>query len=191
MFTDAFDFLIRTVLELLTMLFLLRFFMQYFKAPFGNPLGAMVIALTDFAVKPTRKLVPSLKKIDLSTLLLALITQFLLQFSLLWLKNYPLSLAGQNAWFGLIGLSVVGTLRIALDVFFYVLLLQAILSWVNPFSPIAGVLNALTKPMLDPIRRVVPMPAGIDFSPIIVLILIQMLEKSFIRAFEVQLHSLF
>jgi YggT family protein len=191
MFTDAFDFLIRTILELLMMLFLLRFFMQYFKAPFGNPLGVMVIALTDFAVKPMRKLVPSLKKIDLSTLLLALITQFILQFSVLWLKNYPLSLAGQNAWFGLIGLSIVGTVRITLDVFFYILLLQAILSWVNPFSPIAGVLNALTKPMLDPIRRIVPMPAGIDFSPIIALILIQMLEKSFIRAFEVQLHSLF
>jgi len=191
MFTDAFDFLIRTILELLMMLFLLRFFMQYFKAPFGNPLGVMVIALTDFAVKPMRKLVPSLKKIDLSTLLLALITQFILQFSVLWLKNYPLSLAGQNAWFGLIGLSIVGTVRITLDVFFYILLLQAILSWVNPFSPIAGVLNALSKPMLDPIRRIVPMPAGIDFSPIIALILIQMLEKSFIRAFEVQLHSLF
>jgi YggT family protein len=187
MFTDAFDFLIRTVLDLLTMLFLLRFFMQYFKAPFGNPVGAMVMALTDFAVKPTRKLVPSFKKIDLSTLILAILTQLLMQSALLWLKDFPIGLAGQGAWFALVGLSLLGTIKLTLDLFFYVLLLQAILSWVNPYSPISGVLNTLTKPVLDPIRRVVPMPAGIDFSPIIVMILIQMIEKSFIRAFEMQL----
>ena len=92
------NFLLTTIFNLLTMLFLLRFFMQFFRAPFNNPLGLMVITLTDFAVKPVRRIIPSWKKIDLSTLFLAILTQFLLQLSLLWLRDFPLSVAGQSAW---------------------------------------------------------------------------------------------
>lgn len=191
MFSTALNFLLVTVLNLLTLLFLLRFFMQLFRAPFNNPLTHMVIALTDFAVKPVRRVIPSFKKIDFSTLLLALITQFLLQISLLWLRDFPFSVAGQSAWSGLIGMSFLGVLRIALDVFFYAILLQVILSWVNPHTPIAGALNSLTRPILEPIQRILPMASGIDFSPIVALILLQMINVSVIRTFESQLLSLF
>ena len=84
MFSTALHFLLNTIFNLLTLLFLLRFFLQLFKAPFNNPLAYMVVSLTDFAVKPARRLIPSWGKIDLSTLVLALITQLLLQFCLLW-----------------------------------------------------------------------------------------------------------
>lgn len=191
MFSTALNFLLETVLNLLTLLFLLRFFVQLFRAPFNNPLTHMIIALTDFAVKPVRRFIPSLKKIDLSTLLLALITQFLLQISLLWLRDFPLSVAGQSAWSGLIGMSFLGVLRISLDVFFYAILLQVILSWVNPHTPIAGALNSLTRPILEPIQRILPMASGIDFSPIVALILLQMINVSVIRTLESQLLSLF
>ncbi len=189
MFSAALNFLLTTVLNLLTMLFLLRFFMQLFRAPFNNPLAYMVISLTDFAVKPVRRLIPSWGKIDLSTLLLALFTQFLLQFSLIWLRDFPLSVAGQSAWIGLIGMGFLGVLRTSLDVFFYAILLQVILSWVNPHSPIASVLNSLTRPMLEPIRRILPMTSGVDFSPIVALIFLQMINVSVIKTLEVQLLS--
>ena len=191
MFSSAFTFLLTTVLNLLTLLFLLRFFMQLFKVPFNNPLAYMVVSLTDFVVKPVRRVIPSWGKLDLSTLFLALITQFLLQYSLLWLRGFPFSLAGQSAWLGLIGMSFLGVFKTGLDVFFYAILLQVILSWVNPHTPIASALNSLTKPILAPIQRLLPMASGIDFSPIVALIFLQMINVSVVKTLEMQLLSLF
>lgn len=191
MLTTALQFLLSTVLNLLTLVFLLRFFMHLLRVPFGNPLGLMVMTLTDFAVKPARKVIPSFKKIDLSTLFLALITQLILQISLLMLRNFPLFVAGDGVWVGFVGLSMLGVLRTALDVFFYAILLQVILSWVNPYSPIAGVLDALTRPILAPIRKVTPSASGIDFSPLVALVLLQMVNISVFKTLEMQLLGLF
>ena len=191
MFTTALNFLVTTVLNLLTMLFLLRFILQLVRAPFNNPLAQMVVSLTDFAVKPVRKVLPSWGKFDLSTLFLAIITQFLLQMCLVWLRDFPLSVADQSVWTGIIGMSLLGVLRTCLDVFFYALLLQVILSWVNPHSPVSSVLDSLTKPILSPIQRVLPMASGIDFSPIVALIFLQMINISVIKTLESQLLTLF
>ena len=191
MLTTALIFLLSTVLNLLTLVFLLRFFMQLMRAPFNNPLGLMVISLTDFAVKPMRSIVPSFKKLDLTTLLLALITQLLLQLSLIWLRDFPMSLAGQSAWIALFGLSFLGVLKTSIDVFFYAILLQVILSWVNPQSPVSGVLQSLTEPLLAPIRRLLPTASGLDFSPLVVLILIQMINISIIKTLETNLLAMF
>ena len=191
MLSTALTFLLTTILNLLSLLFLLRFFMQLFRAPFNNPLAYMVVSLTDFVVKPVRRVIPSWGKLDLSTLFLALITQFLLQYSLLWLRDFPLSLAGQSAWLGLIGMGFLGVFRTGLDVFFYAILLQVILSWVNPHTPIASALNSLTKPILAPIQRFLPMASGIDFSPIVALIFLQMINVSVVKTLEMQLLSLF
>lgn len=191
MVSSALNFLLTTLASLLTLLFLLRFFMQLCKAPFRNPLGQMVISLTDFAVKPLRKLIPSLGKIDCSTLLLAFLTQLLLQICFLKLRGLPFSIESHSAWPSLIGLSFIGVLRASLDLFFYALLLQVILSWVNPHTPIADVLTSLTKPILAPIQRILPSAGGIDFSPMVALILIQMLNISVVKTLETQLLTIF
>jgi len=173
------------------MLFLLRFVLQLVRASFNNPLSQMVVTLTNFAVKPIRKILPSWGKFDLSTLFLAIVTQFLLQMCLIWLRDFPLSVAGQSVWAGIIGMSFLGVFRTFLDIFFYALLLQVILSWVNPQSPVSGVLNSLTKPVLGPIQRVLPTASGIDFSPIVALIFLQMINVSVVRTLEFQLLTLF
>ncbi len=191
MLSTALIFLLNTIFNLLTLLFLLRFFLQLFKAPFNNPLSYMVVSLTDFAVKPARRIIPSWGRIDLSTLVLALLTHFLLQLSLLWLRDVPLSLVGNGIWPSLIGMSFLGLFRTTLDVFFYAILLQVILSWVNPQSPISSVLNNLTKPILAPIQRFLPAAGGMDFSPVVALILIQMLNISVVKTLEQQLLSLY
>jgi YggT family protein len=191
MFSSALDFLLSTILNTLTMMFLLRFFMQLFKTSFYNPLGQMVMALTDFAVKPARKFIPSWKKIDLSTLILAIITQFLLQLALLWLRDFPISVAGNAAWSGILGMGILGVLRATIDLFFYAILLQVILSWVNPNTPIAPVLTSLTRPLLAPIQRIIPITNGIDFSPVVALILLQMLNVSIISSLEKIMLSIF
>jgi YggT family protein len=73
--------------------------------------------------------------------------------------------------------AIVGVLAQIIDVFFYAILLMAILSWVNPYSPIYGVLNQLTSPILDPLRRVLPQIQGFDFSALVALILLQMISR--------------
>lgn len=191
MLQNAFVFLINTIFSLLTIVLLLRFFMQWFKAPFQNPLSQMTIALTDFMVKPARKWIPSWKKVDLSTLFLAFIVQLLLQLLLLALRSFPFALAGGGVWVNIVLLAVLGLVRTGLDIFFYALLLQAILSWVNPVSPIAGVLDALTRPILTPIRKVIPVVNGLDFSVLVAMILLQMINIAFVNSLETSLHAAF
>jgi len=191
MFSSALNFLLHTILNTLTIMFLLRFFMQLFRTSFYNPLGQMVMALTDFAVKPVRRFIPSWKKIDLSTLFLAIVTQFLLQLVLLWLRDFPLSAAGSSIWPSIFGMSILGVLRATLDLFFYAILLQVILSWVNPHTPIAPVLESLTRPILAPIQRIIPTTNGIDFSPVVALILLQMLNVSVITSLQNTMLSIF
>jgi YggT family protein len=191
MISTAAHFLLSTILNILTMMFLVRFLMQATKTPFHNPIGQIVIALTDFAVKPVRKFIPSWKKIDLSTLLLAFITQLLLQFALLWFRGFPFEVADAPVVPGIFGLSLIGIIRTILDIFFYAIFLQVILSWVNPHTPITPVLNNLTRPILAPIQKLVPSMSGIDFSPFVAIILLQMLNISVIATLEKSILSVF
>ncbi len=190
MFTSALHFLLSTILNLLCLMFMLRFLMQYLKCSFANPLGQIVIALTDFAVKPARKFIPGWRRWDISTLVLALATQLLLQWLLLVLRDFPIGLAGTTPWLVILGTSLLGLARTVLDIFFYAILFQAILSWVNPYHPISSALNPLTQPILNPIRRILPLANGIDFSPLVALILLQMLNVSVIATLTYQLGTM-
>lgn len=191
MISTATHFLLSTIFNILTMMLLIRFLMQATKTPFHNPIGQVVIALTDFAVKPARKFIPSWKKTDLSTLFLAFIAQLLLQIALLWFRDFPFAVANVPVVPSILGLSLIGIIRTILDIFFYAIFLQVILSWVNPHTPITPVLNNLTRPILAPIQRVVPPVSGIDFSPFIAIILLQMLNISVIATLERSILSVF
>lgn len=191
MLHTALNFLIHTIFDILTFVLLLRFFMQLLKAPFQNPLAQMAIALTDFMVKPARRWIPSYKKIDLSTLVLAFLVQVLLQLILLSLRGFPFAVAGGAVWFNLMLIALLGLVRMSLDLFFYAILIQAVLSWVNPHTPITGVLNALTRPILAPIQRWIPPVNGIDFSALVAMILLQMVNIAFISYAQQSLNAVF
>lgn len=191
MLQTAFSFLIHTIFDILTFVLLLRFFMQWLKAPFQNPLAQMTIALSDFIVKPARRWIPSYKKVDLSTLVLAFLVQIILQVILLSLRGFPFAVAGSVIWVNLLLLALLALVRMSLDLFFYAILIQAILSWVNPNTPISGVLNALTRPILTPLRRWIPPINGIDFSALVAMILLQMVNIAFIGYAQQSLNAVF
>ncbi|MDO8962701.1 MAG: YggT family protein [Methylophilus sp.] len=191
MLQTAFSFLIHTIFDILTFVLLLRFFMQWLKAPFQNPLAQMTIALSDFIVKPARRWIPSYKKVDLSTLVLAFLVQIILQVILLSLRGFPFAVAGSVIWVNLLLLALLALVRMSLDLFFYAILIQAILSWVNPNTPISGVLNALTRPILAPLRRWIPPVNGIDFSALVAMILLQMVNIAFIGYAQQSLNAVF
>lgn len=172
---NALLFLVKTVLDLLTLLFLLRFYFQLLKVPFQNQAAQMVVTLTNFAVKPVRKVIPSLGKLDISTLLLAYICQLALTVFTLWLNEYPLLIVGGGIWLSIFAIAILGIISISLSIFLYSVLVQAILSWVNPYTPIAPVLSKLTNPILNFLRKFIPAAGNIDLTPLVFIIAAQLL----------------
>ena len=190
MINQALRFLFDTIFGLFTYAFLLRFVMQWLRAPFRNPLGQAVMALTDWAAKPLRRVLPGFKGLDASTLLLAWIAEFA------WLSALEL-LSGLVGFDGataatLALLACVELIKATLWLMIIVVFAQAILSWVAPDGPFAGVLNALTFRFLAPIRRRVPPLGGaLDLSPLIVIVLAQLLLMLPVRWLEGVVLTLF
>lgn len=162
-------YLLDVVFALFTYALLLRFVMQAMRAPFRNPLGQAVIALTDWIVKPLRKLFPGFKGLDWASLVATVLFQFL------WILAVRMLFGG----FGFTGDGIVFLLvrtltelaRAALWLLIIVVIVQAILSWVAPDGPLSGLLNALTFPFLRPIRKVVPLIGGtLDLSPLVIIV---------------------
>ena len=177
---NALLFLLQTVLGILTLLFLLRFYFQLTKVSFQNQAAQMIVSLTNFAVKPMRRLMVTLRnlgiaKLDISTFLLAYITQLLLTVLTLWLKDFPLLIAGNSIWLTILSVALIGVISMSITIFLYAVLIQAILSWVNPHTPIAPILNNLTHPILYFLRRFIPPAGNVDLSPLIFIIVAQLL----------------
>jgi YggT family protein len=173
MFDQAIKFLLDTIFGILTYTFLLRFFMQRLRAPFRNPIGQAVTALTNWAVVPLRRVLPGFGGVDWATLLLAWLSQFAWVVAVAWVLGGGAFTPPLLVTFVL--LACVELLKAALWLLIIVVFLQAILSWIAPDGPVSGLLNALTYPFLRPIRRVVPPLGGtLDLSPLIVIVLAQL-----------------
>ncbi len=150
---------------------LLRLYMQYQKIPMavrsGNPIGNFVFALTDWIVLPLRKLVPSVGRWDMASLLAIYLLE-LLQYLILW------GLGGAGA--GLPQLPVLaafGSVRLLLSAMTGLVIVYAVLSWVQSQSPLTDLMERLAAPPLRPIRKVIPLVGGIDLSPLVLLVLLQ------------------
>jgi YggT family protein len=191
MISNALQFLLHTILGLFTLAVLLRFYLQLTGAPFKNPASQAVVALTNFVVIPLRRLIPGWGGLDFATLILAFVAQLLLQLGTLWLSDFPLFVAGNLVWVALLGLAMIGLLKLSIYIFLYAVLLQAILSWVSPYTLITPVLDALTRPLLKPLRNRIPTAGGLDLSPLVVFIgaelllilIVAPLEQQFLRLF--------
>jgi YggT family protein len=173
--TDALRFLLNVGFGLLVYTALLRFIMQSMRAPFRNPVGQAVTVLTDWAVKPLRKVLPGYRGYDWASLVVAWVLQVLWLAALMALTaSIDAMLSGATAGF-IAALAVIELIKAALWIVIVTVFVQALLSWVAPDGPLAGVLNALTFPLLTPIRRIIPPLGGVlDLSPLIVIVLAQL-----------------
>lgn len=167
-------FLLDTVFGLFIVALLLRFYLQLMRAPYGNPLSPFLIALTDFLVRPARRIIPGLWGLDLATLLLAWVIEFFVLAATLWLNGMAPHPYTPSTFLVLLLLSATGLLKQSIHIFMLVLIIQAVLSWVNPYTPLSGVLNSLSSPFLTFFRRRLPPVGNVDLSPLFVLILFQL-----------------
>jgi YggT family protein len=191
MFANAMEFVLGTILGLLTIAFLLRCYLQLTGAPFHNPLSQFVVAVTNFAVRPVRRLVPAIGWLDTASLLLAFLTQLLLQLAILWLRDFPFLVADSQVYGAILGLAALGIIKLTLYILLYAVILQALMSWINPHTPIAPILDSLTRPLLRPLRRRMPLMGGVDLSPLVVFIFIELLLMLLVSPLEQQMMLLF
>lgn len=190
MLAEALSFLLETAVRLFVLAALARFLLQLFRAPYRNPLSVFVVALTDFAVRPLRRFVPGWHGLDLSSLVLAWALEFLLLVALASLLGSSPFPNGAMSVLGLLLLALVRLLRLCLYILIAAVFAQAILSWVNPFSPIMPVLDAITGPFLRPLRRRIPTVGNVDLTPLIFFVLCQLIIMLPVRWLEAAVHSL-
>jgi YggT family protein len=172
MLTQIILFVLDTVCGLLTLALLARFALQWARAPFRNPLGQFIIALTDWMVRPLRRLIPGLFGVDMASLLLAWLWQVVYQGIALGLSGLLL-LVAPAAIAAVLVLAALDIVKIGLYLAMGAVLVSAVFSWVNPYAPMAEVFNALTRPLLRPFRRLIPAVGGVDLSPLALLLLLQ------------------
>jgi YggT family protein len=182
--SGALIFLVDTVFGLFTVALLLRFYLQWARASYRNPLSEFLAALTDFIVRPTRRILPGLWGLDLATLALAWLTQLIELIIVLYLKGYQLAPQAGTAFVALILLSAVMIVKLSLYIVMVAVIVQAVLTWINPYSPVMPLLNSLARPFLRVFQRFVPPIGNVDLSPLFVVVLCQLLLMVPIAYFE-------
>lgn len=175
MLAQTLIFLVTTLGDLFAFALLVRFLLQWVRAPARNQLSEFVAAITNFAVLPTRRVIPGLWGLDLASLLLAWLTEVIKLGLMLQIKGLQLGSATGLTLAALLALAAVQLLQLVVYLVMGALILQAILSWVNPYSPIAPLLNSVTRPFLRPFQKIIPLIANVDLSPLAALLVCQLL----------------
>lgn len=167
-------FLIDIVFQLFGIALILRAWIYAIRLHPFNPYSQAVLRVTDWLVQPIRHVVPASGRIDWPSILACWISA-IIYLTLTWLLAMGGLLPSTSAIVPLLLAGLLISLKWLFNVIVWITLIQAILSWINPLSPIMPVLYTLTAPLLDPIRRAMPRTGGIDFSPLILLVVAQVL----------------
>ncbi|MEO6422989.1 MAG: YggT family protein [Candidatus Nitrotoga sp.] len=187
MLSGALQFLLDTLLQPFAVILLLRFHLQWLHAPMRNPLGEFIMTLTNFLVLRTRRFIPSAKGFDIATLLLAFVVEAVYLAATLWLQ--PLSI--DFSVFGLIIWTAFKLFKLSIYLLMAALFIQALLSWFNPRSTMAGLMAAVTQPFLLPLQRRIPPFGNIDLTLLILLIVCQLIIIVPLRFMESSVSSPF
>ncbi|MGJ8686348.1 MAG: YggT family protein [Spongiibacteraceae bacterium] len=165
--------LLKTAINFALIAFMLRLLLQLVRADFYNPISQFLVKVTNPVVLPLRKVLPPLWKIDSASLLAAVLVQAI-GIGLL-LKLYTGSLINPAQLFLWTGIGLCSAL---VNFYFFAIIANIVLSWVaqGSYHPAAQLLHQLTEPVMAPIRKIVPAMGGLDFSPIIVFLLINVIE---------------
>jgi YggT family protein len=172
MLNQAIAFVVETIFNLFILSALVRFWMQVLRAPARNPLAQFTMALTDFAVKPLRRVLPGFFKLDIASLAVAWGAEVVLLAILSLLQG--VELVNGTAISVLMFLALVRLFRLTVYIIMGAVLLQALLSWVNPYHPVAPFFEAMTRPFLKPFQKAIPPIGGVDITPVLVLIACQL-----------------
>lgn len=159
--------IVNTIASLLGGLLLLRFWMQAIRVRPPSTVAQFTFQLTDWLVRPLRRIVPGVGGYDWASLIGA--------FVIVVLASSLMFIAGLG-WEAVLLMSLHRLLTWITYLFMALLIIEVIFSWVNPHAPLAPFVHALNDPLLRPLRRVVPLVGGLDLSLLAALILLQIAQ---------------
>lgn len=167
--------LVETAASVLVFCLLLRVLMQWVRIHPNNPLSPFIFSMTDWMVKPLRKGIPGYGGFDWASVFGAFLVSFALQIVLVLIT---LGVSGSGSTLTeLVGftfpIAVFWLIRNVAYLLMGIVLVQVVLSWVNPFSPIASIVSELSRPFLEPLRRVLPSIGNVDLSPLVFFLILQ------------------
>lgn len=172
---NALMFLINILADLTIFILIARIILVWVHADYYNPMTKFIAKLTDWCVRPMKRVVPSFKDLETASLLLVFLIAFL-KFFLIGVLAYRLP-----SILGLLLLALSDTLKLTINVFFYAILIQIILSWFpRTHREIYSLLAIITAPIMRPIRRYIHPVNGFDISPIPALIGLQLIIILFV-----------
>lgn len=172
-FTNPLEFVINTLFSLYVLALMLRFLLAWVRADFYNPVSQFLVKITNPVLVPLRRIIPPVGGVDLASIVLMLAVQMLGIALILLLRGGGVPLQA------LVFVSLAELVDLLFKVFIYGILIQAILSWVNPgaYNPAVSLLHSLTEPVLRPVRRVLPPISGMDLSPLLAILALEVLRR--------------
>ena len=173
-------FLIDTLFDLYIIVLMLRFILQQVRADFYNPISQFIVKATAPVLNPARKLIPGVGGIDVATIIVVVAFIAIKIAIISMLSGYSPSLLA------LLVTGIRDFITLALNIFIFAIIVQAILSWINPdpYNPVAGVLFSITRPVLQPFRRLIKPIGGLDLSPLFALIALMFVERLIVYLFQ-------
>lgn len=184
MFTQTLAFLIRNLADFFVLLLLARLYLQVAKVSFRHPMAHFVLSMTNWIVLPLRRIIPAAGRFDSTSFLLAWLVAFLMHVLLLTITPWPFILASPLSVLALLMVALLELVKMSLYLLFAAVIGQALMSWISPYNPLMPVLNALTTPFLRPLRRFIPPIGGVDITPLVLILLIQLLLNVFLIQLE-------
>lgn len=170
--SNAGTFLLDVIFGLFIAAVMLRLFLQWARADFYNPLSQAIVKVTNPVLRPLRRYIPAFGRIDTASVVLILALQMLA----VWSK---LALLGADAGLGAIAVFALAELASkAIYIFMFAIFVQVIASWVAPgsYNPALSLIDSITYPLLKPLRAVLPPLGGLDLTPMLALIALQLAQ---------------
>ena len=166
------EFLVRTLFELYILAVMLRFLLQWVRADFYNPVSQFLVKITNPLLRPLRRIIPGVAGLDMAAVVLMLVLEMVAMGLVAWLRGGGVGPAGIVLW------SVAELTALAFNIFIFSIIIQAVLSWVNPgtYNPVTGLLYSLNAPVLRPFSRLLPPISGVDLSPLFAILALQVVK---------------
>ena len=171
-FSQAIILLVKLFFDIYILTLILRYLLTIVRVDSLNPLSALIIKVTNPILKPLRRTIPGYFGIDWASI----ISLFLVQAIEIILVALIIT-GGIPAFSGLTMLTIAYLLRTILYIYLFIIIIQVIISWINPnaYNPITTIMYQISEPILKPIRQFIPSSGGLDFSPLVALIIINLL----------------
>ncbi len=176
-------FLVNFIFDFYLLIVILRILLQRLGANYHNPLCQFLIRMTDPILKPCGKIIPKLAGFNIAAIVLALVVELLKLNAIALIQGASVSnIPGMLLW------GIGDLLGYVVNIFFYGIIIQVILSWVGSqhYNPAIEIIHTITQPLLAPARRIIKPIGGLDLSPVLVLLALQLVAILLIRPLEVR-----